>query len=262
MRTHMIENHICSKTTQNPAPHTFDTKSTTVVNKWKRLNVPTTCPVCGKTNIKRKSMIVHIRMHENRDRYKCAHCPRGFERLLSLQQHERQHTGERPFICEICAFSFTSNAGLRNHLKLHALATADNPIKPPMSAKVQRLPTVLAKPAAKIQLQLRGVRPECPLCRSTFANRSSILGHMKLQHGAEGLLAWKNMIESTCMVCYEKFPSKDELDRHRTIHFQHHCHICPRHFHNKVSLDTHVQMHSTKSRPFKCEVRLSLCNFK
>lgn len=216
----------------------------------KRSNLPIACPVCGKTNITRKSMAAHIQMHENRGKYKCSHCARGFERLLSLKQHERQHTGERPFICEICAFTFTSNAGLSNHLKLHSIQSHKS--KP--SAKVQRLPAVLAKPTAKVVLQLRGIRPECPICHSTFANRKSILGHMKLQHGIEGLIAWKNMIESTCMVCYEKFPSKDALDRHRPIHFEHHCHLCKRHFHTKVSLDTHIQLHSTKLRPFKCEV--------
>lgn len=249
LRDHQ-KRHISSK--RLPQTNYIKTKHVT----GKRLPLPTTCPVCGKTNIKRKSMAVHIQMHDNRNKYKCSHCSRGFERFLSLQQHERQHTGERPFICEICAFTFTSNAGLSNHIKLHDLPSPSSKA----SSKVQRLPTVLAKPVSKVLLQHRGIRPECPMCHSTFANRKSILGHMKLQHGAEGLIAWKNMIQSTCMVCYEKFTSKDDLERHRPVHFEHHCHLCRRHFHSKVSLDTHVQMHSTKSRPFKCEVGRYLPN--
>lgn len=243
LRDHQKQHQTSPINTSDNKPNHDDCKSSAV---------PTTCPVCGKTNIKKKSMAVHIQMHQNRDKYKCSHCARGFERLLSLQQHERQHTGERPFVCEICAFTFTSKAGLSNHIKLHALPL--NKHKP--LAKIQRLPMQLAKPVSKVALQHRGIRPECPLCHSTFANRKSILGHMKLQHGVEGLDAWKKMIDTTCMVCYEQFLGKDELNRHRPVHFDHHCHLCPRHFHSKLSLDTHVQMHSTKSRPFKCEVRV------
>ena len=39
--------------------------------------------------------------------YPCSQCGRAFKELSTLQNHERIHSGERPFECETCGKQFT-----------------------------------------------------------------------------------------------------------------------------------------------------------
>lgn len=217
-----------------------------------RTNTPTTCYICGKTNLKRMSQ--HMRDHRKEDKFKCRHCPKSFNRHGMMVQHERHHTGERPFICEMCAFSFTSAAALKRHCKMHTLP--DDGISKTFQKvqQINRLRPVQTQPIPKLPPH-QGIRPECPICRNTYVNRVSIQRHMKLQHGTEGMVAWKKMLDTTCMVCNEKFTSNVELANHKSIHIGHQCPICRRRFHSKITLDLHIENHSKKARPFKCDVR-------
>lgn len=50
------------------------------------------------------------------EKYPCPICAKIF-RKASLRQHLRQHTFERPFICNICRANFTRQTSLSNHVK-------------------------------------------------------------------------------------------------------------------------------------------------
>lgn len=209
-----------------------------------------TCHICGKSNLKRLAQ--HLRDHRKADKFKCPHCPKGFNRRSMLRQHERLHTGERPFICEVCAFAFTSSAALKRHCKSHTLNPDPSADAPP-KRQAQRLRVTQTQPIPKLPPR-QGIRLECPLCHNTYVNRASIQPHMKLMHGAEGVTAWKQMLDTTCLVCNEKFASAEQLAAHRPQHIEHQCPICRRRFHCKITLDLHVKNHSQKERRHKCDV--------
>lgn len=46
----------------------------------------------------RTSKLAHIKGRP----HKCLACPAAFTKLSHLKQHDRMHTGERPFLCAIC----------------------------------------------------------------------------------------------------------------------------------------------------------------
>lgn len=49
----------------------------------------------------------------------CSYCGKIFEKPFNLQQHERVHTGERPFQCIICGRAFSQKSNVRKHMMRH-----------------------------------------------------------------------------------------------------------------------------------------------
>lgn len=56
---------------------------------------------------------------EDVNRTGCSYCGKKFKKAFSVQQHERIHTGERPFQCIICGRAFSQKANVRKHMVRH-----------------------------------------------------------------------------------------------------------------------------------------------
>ncbi|XP_045507053.1 fez family zinc finger protein 2-like [Colias croceus] len=105
------------------------------------------CNICNKILANQKTYENHMQRH-NGCRFICEHCGKGFPVLAELQnhivarhgtgpclqcklcpfkaykkfdlmEHERIHTGERPFTCEKCGLTFRRRAIWKNHLIYH-----------------------------------------------------------------------------------------------------------------------------------------------
>ncbi|XP_067424442.1 zinc finger protein 40 isoform X2 [Emydura macquarii macquarii] len=55
-------------------------------------------------------------------KYVCEYCSRACAKPSVLQKHIRSHTGERPYPCVTCGFSFKTKSNLYKHKKSHAHA--------------------------------------------------------------------------------------------------------------------------------------------
>ena len=47
----------------------------------------------------------------------CPVCKKGFKSPYFLRRYEIVHTGEKPYVCEYCAASFSQKATLAKHYK-------------------------------------------------------------------------------------------------------------------------------------------------
>lgn len=216
-------------------------------------------------------MTRHMKDHRLRENAKiqCPYCKRGFSRHTDMIQHQRIHTGERPFICEICAFTFTSASSLLRHHKLTHIIDAIEQSAGDVNAvtttartkksltKEQRIRTITPARTVVVSMK-RNPLPKliCPLCKGEYVGSTSLSLHMRVEHAPHGKEAYRRLLEMTCMLCNKQYASVAELAAHKVAnHYQHVCGICSQGFDNKRTLEYHEQRHSKKERKHKCVVR-------
>lgn len=71
------------------------------------------CEVCNK----RFPSEEHLELHKDSHipRFKCDVCERLFTRKAQLVEHERTHSGDKPFRCEACGKDYTRKIRLKRH---------------------------------------------------------------------------------------------------------------------------------------------------
>ena len=75
------------------------------------------CPSYSKTEFAQ-----HRRRHFD-PTFKCCYCGKMFKSEKSLESHEREHRGEKPFSCSICNSSFAGKHYLGQHMRgVHGIA--------------------------------------------------------------------------------------------------------------------------------------------
>lgn len=77
------------------------------------------CSSCPYSTPRKGHLIEHERMHTGEKPFKCRYCNYATSRNCHLKDHERTHSGEKPFKCCLCDYSANRKHHLQDHIKTH-----------------------------------------------------------------------------------------------------------------------------------------------
>ena len=60
------------------------------------------CEICGFEAANQAKLERHQNSHMEITKHKCLDCNKAFTQAQSLANHMQIHTGEKPFVCELC----------------------------------------------------------------------------------------------------------------------------------------------------------------
>ncbi|XP_065206629.1 protein krueppel-like isoform X2 [Planococcus citri] len=133
-------------------------------------------------------------------KYVCNICQRSFDYKHVLQNHERTHTGEKPFKCSQCQKKFTRDHHLKTHMRLH---TGEKPYK------CEHCPKDFVQ-VANLRRHTRvhtGERPySCDQCPSKFSDSNQLKAHMLIHSGQKPF---------ACGQCNGQYRRKHHLNNHK-----------------------------------------------
>lgn len=175
------------------------------------------CVLCDYETPHIEELKNHLKKCSDRaPRFTCTICKKGFNVRTWYLEHANYHTGDKPFVCEICGKAFIYSRYLSAH--------------------------------RSTQHKFNGEEKKlhhCTLCDKVYQHRNSLAIHMNT-HTGNG---------AVCDICGKLLSSKEKLKFHMRIHSGYKpfkCTYCEKAFIKKTILVEHIRIH-TGEKPYRCE---------
>ncbi|XP_039745965.1 zinc finger and SCAN domain-containing protein 2-like isoform X1 [Pararge aegeria] len=151
-------------------------------------------------------------------------CGEQFDDLGQYQNHQLKHTQTEEFLCNLCGKGFETCEILAGHMILHS-TTGFFVTCPFCDQDVKR------NTLTQHIKYTHNSKPQCNLCKKTFANQNNLKRHMMIHSGIK---------DFECDICQKRFHQKITMQTHRLTHVNPFtCYQCGIKFESKLALATH-----------------------